>query len=171
MLAAKKSKLTIFDEPEAGIDLWSFNNLISVFEKMHDDIKGSIVIISHQERILNIADEIVLISNGKVEKHGPKEEMLPQIFGKIKPCHKIEIKINVIKNRGDRMDKIEKNLLKQIADIEKTPMGAYNIRENGKGVARNTTANIDIVTKSDKPGIDIIIKPNTKMKVCIFQLF
>lgn len=92
MLAAKKSKLTIFDEPEAGIDLWSFNNLISVFEKMHDDIKGSIVIISHQERILNIADEIVLISNGKVEKHGPKEEMLPQIFGKIKPCHKIENK-------------------------------------------------------------------------------
>ena len=89
MLAAKKSKLTIFDEPEAGIDLWSFNNLISVFEKMHDDIKGSIVIISHQERILNIADEIVLVSNGKVEKHGPKEEMLPQIFGKIRPCHKM----------------------------------------------------------------------------------
>ncbi len=90
MLAAKKSKLTIFDEPEAGIDLWSFNNLISVFEKMHNDIKGSIVIISHQERILNIADEIVLVSNGKVEKHGPKEEMLPQIFGKIKPCHKMK---------------------------------------------------------------------------------
>lgn len=92
MLAAKKSKLTIFDEPEAGIDLWSFNNLISVFEKMHEDIKSSIVIISHQERILNIADEIVLISNGKVDKHGSKEEMLPQIFGKIKPCHKIENK-------------------------------------------------------------------------------
>ncbi len=90
MLAAKKSKLTIFDEPEAGIDLWSFNNLISVFEKMHDDIKGSIIIISHQERILNIADEIVLITNGKVEKHGKKEEVLPQIFGKIKPCHKLD---------------------------------------------------------------------------------
>ena len=60
------------------------------------------------------------------------------------------------------MDKIEKNLLKQIADIEKTPMGAYNIRENGKLSARNTTANIDIVTKKDKPGIDIIIKANTK---------
>lgn len=90
MLAAKKSKLTIFDEPEAGIDLWSFNNLISVFEKMHDDIKGSIVIISHQERILNIADEIVLVSNGKVEKHGPRDEMLPQIFGKIRPCHKMK---------------------------------------------------------------------------------
>ena len=90
MLAAKKSKLTIFDEPEAGIDLWSFNNLISVFEKMHDDIHGSIVIISHQERILNIADEIVLITNGKVEKHGPREEVLPQIFNKVKPCHKID---------------------------------------------------------------------------------
>lgn len=62
----------------------------------------------------------------------------------------------------NRLDKIEKNLLKEIADIEKTPMGAYNIRENGKGIARNTTANIDIVTKEDKPGIDIIVKPNTK---------
>ena len=60
------------------------------------------------------------------------------------------------------MDKIEKDLLKAIADIEEVPMGAYNIRENGKGVARNTTANIDIVTKTDKPGIDIIVKPNTK---------
>ena len=89
MLTAKKSALTIFDEPEAGIDLWSFNNLISVFEKMHEDIKGSIVIISHQERILNIADEIVLIANGMVEKQGKKEEILPQIFGKIKPCHKL----------------------------------------------------------------------------------
>lgn len=62
----------------------------------------------------------------------------------------------------NKLDKIEMNLLKAIADIEKTPMGAYNIRENGKGISRNTTANIDIITKEDKPGIDIIIKPNTK---------
>lgn len=60
------------------------------------------------------------------------------------------------------MDKLQKDLLKAIADIEEVPMGAYNIRENGKGVSRNTTANIDIVTKTDKPGIDIIVKPNTK---------
>lgn len=60
------------------------------------------------------------------------------------------------------MEKIEKNLLKQIADIEKVPMGAYNIRKNGEGIEKKTTANIDIVTKQDKPGIDIIIKPNTK---------
>lgn len=59
------------------------------------------------------------------------------------------------------MDIIEKRLLKEIADIETTPMGAYNIRENGKGAARNTTSNIDIVTKTDKQGIDIIIKENT----------
>ena len=99
MLAAKKSKLTIFDEPEAGIDLWSFNNLISVFEKMHDDIKGSIVIISHQERILNIADEIVLITNGTIEKHGTREEILPQIFNKVKPCHKLEKNEKCIEGR------------------------------------------------------------------------
>ena len=90
MLAAKKSKLTILDEPEAGIDLWRINNIKSIYEKMKEDIKGSIVIISHQERILNIADEIVLIKNGKVEKHGEREEMLPQIFNKVKPCHKLE---------------------------------------------------------------------------------
>lgn len=65
-------------------------------------------------------------------------------------------------NIENKLDKIEKNLLKAISDIEKTPMGAFNIRENGKGIARNTTANIDIVTKQDKPGIDIIIKPNTR---------
>lgn len=62
----------------------------------------------------------------------------------------------------NKLDAIEMNLLRSIADIEKTPMGAYNIRENGKGIARQTTSNIDIVTKQDKPGIDIIIKPNTK---------
>lgn len=60
------------------------------------------------------------------------------------------------------MNNIEKNLLKEIADIEKTPMGAYNIRENGKGIERNVTENINIITKKDKPGIDIIIKENTK---------
>ena len=60
------------------------------------------------------------------------------------------------------MDNIEKNLLKEIANIEKTPIGAYNIRKNGKGIERNTTENIDIVTKKDKPGIDIYIKEGTK---------
>lgn len=78
---ARKTKLTLFDEPEAGIDLWSFKNLIDVFEKMHDEIQASIVIISHQERILNIADQVVVISNGEIAQIGTKEEVLPGLFG------------------------------------------------------------------------------------------
>ena len=78
---ARKTKLTLFDEPEAGIDLWSFKNLIDVFEKMHDKIQASIMIISHQERILNIADQVVVISNGEIAQIGTKEEVLPGLFG------------------------------------------------------------------------------------------
>jgi Fe-S cluster assembly ATP-binding protein len=79
---AKGSKLSIFDEPEAGIDLWSFQNLIEVFEKMRAHIEdSSIVIISHQERILNIADEIIVLKDGKVTAKGPKEEILPGLIG------------------------------------------------------------------------------------------
>ena len=79
-IIARKSKLSVFDEPEAGIDLWSFNNLIDVFEKMHREIRGSIVIISHQERILNIADKIIVIANGKISCEGSKDEVLPQLL-------------------------------------------------------------------------------------------
>lgn len=78
---AKGSKLSIFDEPEAGIDLWSFQNLIQVFEKMQEsNHQGSILIISHQERILNIADEIIVIADGKIVKKGEKEEILPSLI-------------------------------------------------------------------------------------------
>ena len=68
MVIARGTKLSVFDEPEAGIDLWSFNNLIQVFEKLHEDVHGSILIISHQERILNIADRIVVIADGRISK-------------------------------------------------------------------------------------------------------
>ncbi len=78
---ARKTKLTLFDEPEAGIDLWSFKNLIDVFEKMHEEIQASILIISHQERILNIADQVVVISGGEIAQIGTKEEVLPGLFG------------------------------------------------------------------------------------------
>lgn len=67
LAAVRESQLTVFDEPEAGIDLWSFNNLISVFEELRRQ-EGAILIISHQERILNIADKIILIKNGKIEQ-------------------------------------------------------------------------------------------------------
>ena len=78
---ARGTKLSVFDEPEAGIDLWSFQNLIQVFEKMHREIQGSILIISHQERILNIADEILVIGEGEGTDHGVKEEILPKLLG------------------------------------------------------------------------------------------
>ena len=79
-VAVRNAKLTIFDEPEAGIDIWSFNNLIKVFENMRKVVKGTILIISHQERILNIADEIILLNNGKIEKKGKKEDVMSDIL-------------------------------------------------------------------------------------------
>lgn len=78
---ARGTKLIIFDEPEAGIDLWSFQNLIRVFENIRESVKGTIIVISHQERILNIADEIVIIENGRVKKTGSKDVILPEILG------------------------------------------------------------------------------------------
>ena len=81
MVLARSTKLSIFDEPEAGIDLWSFQNLIRVFEKMYEQTRGSILIISHQERILNIADKIVVIKNGQVEKEGARADILPALLG------------------------------------------------------------------------------------------
>lgn len=76
-ILARGTSFSIFDEPEAGIDLWSFNSLIKVFENMNKKIKGSILIISHQERILSIADRIIVLNNGKVEKDGKPDEVMP----------------------------------------------------------------------------------------------
>ena len=79
-ILARNTRLSIFDEPEAGIDLWSFQNLIRVFENMQEATNGSILIISHQERILNIADEIVLIADGRVKDHGARDKILPELL-------------------------------------------------------------------------------------------
>ncbi|MBQ5959968.1 MAG: ATP-binding cassette domain-containing protein [Firmicutes bacterium] len=79
---ARKTKLSVFDEPEAGIDLWSFQNLIRVFERMREEIHDStILIISHQERILQIADEIVVIKDGGIAEQGPLEALYPKLVG------------------------------------------------------------------------------------------
>ena len=77
---ARGAKFTVFDEPEAGIDLWSFNSLIKVFERLSEKTNGTLLIISHQERILNIADRIIVISNGTVKSDGAKANVLPQIL-------------------------------------------------------------------------------------------
>ena len=89
---AKSPKLTLFDEPEAGIDLWSFNNLISVFEKLEEQTNGSILIISHQERILNMAQRVIVITNGKISQDGLKEEILPGLLS-----------TNICKTLADKM--------------------------------------------------------------------
>lgn len=81
MIMARSTKLSLFDEPEAGIDLWSFTNLIQVFEHLHEKIKGSILIISHQERILNIADRIVVLADGQVQQDGARKDILPGLLG------------------------------------------------------------------------------------------
>ena len=89
-ILARGTKLSVFDEPEAGIDLWSFNNLIRVFEEMHAKTRGSILIISHQERILDIADKIVVIAEGKVAATGSKAEILPELLAARDVCRYIK---------------------------------------------------------------------------------
>lgn len=90
MIIARGTKLSVFDEPEAGIDLWSFQNLIKVFERMYEKTNGNIIIISHQERILDIADEIVVIAGGKISKTGTKEEILPELLGMAGSCQALK---------------------------------------------------------------------------------
>ncbi len=80
-IMARSTSLSVFDEPEAGIDLWSFSNLIQVFEQLHKKINGSILIISHQERILNIADRIIVLADGRVINDGPRKDILPTLLG------------------------------------------------------------------------------------------
>ena len=81
-ILARGTRLSVFDEPEAGIDLWSFQSLIKVFEEMRKSIEhSSILVISHQERILNIADEIIVVADGRISKHGPRDEILPELIG------------------------------------------------------------------------------------------
>ena len=92
-MLARSTKLTLFDEPEAGIDLWSFKNLIQVFEKMHEDIHGSILIISHQERILETADKIVVLADGEIRAIGSKEEIMPELMAASGVCSRLVDKI------------------------------------------------------------------------------
>lgn len=86
MINARGTKLSVFDEPEAGIDLWSFNNLIQVFRGMHARTHGTILIISHQERILDIADKILVISGGEVAAYGEKADILPELLNAQAGC-------------------------------------------------------------------------------------
>ena len=79
-ILARGTKLSLFDEPEAGIDLWSFARLTETFQQLHDAKDATLVVISHQERIINLADEIVMVSGGQITQYGPKEEIFPLIL-------------------------------------------------------------------------------------------
>jgi len=85
-IIARNTPLAVFDEPEAGIDLWSFNNLIKVFEELHSNTDNSLIIISHQERILNIADEIVVLAGGSVQARGRRKDILPELLNDTGGC-------------------------------------------------------------------------------------
>ena len=93
MINARGTKLSVFDEPEAGIDLWSFNNLIKVFRNMYERTKGTILIISHQERILNIADKIIVLADGQIDAMGKKEEIMPRLLGESAVCKTLADKL------------------------------------------------------------------------------
>lgn len=92
-VSVRNSKLTIFDEPEAGIDLWSFNSLIKLFESIRKDTKGTTLIISHQEKIFDIANQIILMNSGKISKIGSRRELKNDIKSK-KACPKMGGTIN-----------------------------------------------------------------------------
>lgn len=85
-LLARDLELAIFDEPEAGIDLWSFAKLVETFQKLHENKNLSILLISHQERIMNMADEIMIIENGQIAKRGAKDEILPTLMQEFTTC-------------------------------------------------------------------------------------
>ena len=89
-IMVRGTKISIFDEPEAGIDLWSFQNLIQVFDRLREKTDGMIIIISHQERILNIADKVILLADGKVGDYGAREDILPGMMtGVVDVCSKV----------------------------------------------------------------------------------
>ena len=85
-LLARELKMSIFDEPEAGIDLWSFSKLVETFQKLHQQKQQDILLISHQERIMQLADEMSVIENGRIAARGSKEEILPRLLMEFEPC-------------------------------------------------------------------------------------
>ena len=91
-ILARKCPLMIFDEPEAGIDLWSFARLTETFEEIHQKKEATILIISHQERIIRLADEIILVADGQVQDRGPVEKIYPKILSNtVSGCNLLEV--------------------------------------------------------------------------------
>jgi Fe-S cluster assembly ATP-binding protein len=162
-ILARGSQLMIFDEPEAGIDLWSFARLTETFEQIHKEGKVTMVIISHQERIISLADEVIVVGR---RNHPP-----PRIrAGDSAPDSGRHTGLLPGTGKGGRalmMDnEVDRELLEKIADLIGKPVGAFNIRKDSGCDGRQSTEHIEITGKTDKPGIDIRIKDGTKDETC-----
>ncbi len=155
-LLAKNSRIMIFDEPEAGIDLWSFARLTETFRELHEKGGRTILIISHQERIIRLADEIVLIANGEIAGAWYSGRTLSEAA--------VADRRGLQSAGGERnmLNDIQKSILKTVSDMTGIPDGAVNIRLDGQKAFRQNSEHIQIVSKTDKDGIDIIIAPFTK---------
>ena len=154
---AKPHKLCIFDEPEAGIDLWSFSMLIEQFEKMHKEKKQSLILISHQERIIQMADRIMKDGLDRTDCGYPstiirKDSRFLQLS---------EMQITGEEHTMTLLDKITEKVLAQIDDTGFTQSGAFNLRHNGIALCHGDSEHIKIKKKQDKPGIDIFIDGKT----------
>ena len=150
----------IFDEPEAGIDLWSFARLTETFEQIHSQGSATMIIISHQERIISLADEVIVVGDGALRHRGTPEEILPQILtDTLGGCPVLNKEVHAC-----MMDtQVDRELLEKIADLIGKPVGAFNIRKDTGCDGRQSTEHIQITGKTDgKSGIDIRIKDGTK---------
>ena len=152
----RHSRLSIFDEPEAGIDLWSFNNLITVFQSLRSTLHGSMVIISHQERILQIADEIAVISGGELTHQGKAEEILPELMrGAAWPPA-------AARRRRLRNEQHTRGPAQGRIGLERQVHRRFQHPRKRRVRRAQSTKNIRIESKTDKPGLDIRIRPGTK---------
>ena len=159
-ILARRGSLMIFDEPEAGIDLWSFARLTETFEQIHREHQAAMIIISHQERIIQLADEIAVIAGGRIAHRGTTEEILPLILADtLGGCP--------VRGGPFMITEIDAKLLEKIADLTGKPAGAFNIRKDMGCEARQSTEHIAIDPRADgKPGIDIHFKAGTKGETC-----
>ena len=163
-ILARQSDLMIFDEPEAGIDLWSFARLTETFEQIHQEGHATMIIISHQERIIRLADEIVVVANGQIAHRGSTQEIFPLILANtLGGCPVLDRKEGVA-----MITDIDAKLLEKIADLTGKPVRAPSI--SGRTAAARPASpreHIDIRLRADgKQGIDIRIKAGTKGEKC-----
>ena len=143
----------IYDEPEAGIDLWSFARLTETFNELHQKHDAAMIIISHQERIISLADEIIVIAGGAIRHRGTKDAILPLILadtlGKLCPRKGVHHQMSELNKEISTIDEVDAELLEKIADMLGKPVGAFNIRKNGGCAARESTEHIKIDPRTD----------------------